>query len=137
MTISSLTGLCFCDMVRPIMYFTAFLEKLLMWQIFTSSYLDLPLISPFDLTITTHSDICKKVCKIIFKWVNSTVGPIFNILSMWTVLWTVLLQWWTIVFVPCTVNPYEVTVHAQGKKKKWKTWTKETWTCRRSAQTPS
>ena len=25
---------------------------------------------------------------------------------------------WIVIFVSCTVNPYEVTVHAQEKKKK-------------------
>ena len=56
----------------------------------------------------------KYYSKIIFKCVNSTVGPIFN-------AW----QWWIVIFVSCTVNPCEVTVHAQEKKKSkmwnWKT----------------
>ena len=37
------------------------------------------------------------------------------------------------IFVPYTVNPYEVTIHAQEKKKKnWKTWTQDSVESKRS-----
>ena len=49
--------------------------------------------------------------KIIFKCVNSAVGPIFNIFNVWTVLlqwWTMHKQWqnnaWIVKFVSWTVN---------------------------------
>ena len=63
----------------------------------------------------------KKHCnKIIFKCVNSAVGPIFNIF-FW-IKWLLVL--WTVHFVSCTVNPCAWTVQllfirAKKKKKKW------------------
>ena len=42
-----------------------------------------------------------KYCsKIIFKCVNSTMGPILNFFSAWTVLWTVMNSAWTVIFSP-------------------------------------
>ena len=59
--------------------------------------------------------------KIIFKCVNSAVGPIFNIF-FW-INWLLVL--WIVHFVSCTVNPCAWTVqlqfkHTERKKKKKK-----------------
>ena len=56
-----------------------------------------------------------KYCnKIIFKCVNSTEWPFLIFFSVWIV-----------IFVSCTVNSYEVTVHAWIKKRggECETWT--------------
>ena len=48
----------------------------------------------------------KHCSKIIFKCINSVVGPINSA--------------WIVFFVPCTVNSCDVTIDALGKKKVWK-----------------
>ena len=65
-------------------------------------------ISPFGLNLLLLKlkiENWKDCNKIIFKCVNSTVWPFLIFFSVWTV-----------IFVSCTVNPCEVTVHAWGKK---------------------
>ena len=54
--------------------------------------------------------------------IESTVAKYF--LNMWIILWDQFLIFfsaWIVIFVPCTVNRCEITIHAHGKKKNWKT----------------
>ena len=56
----------------------------------------------------------KHCSKIIFKYVNSVVGPVN---SAWIVCEQCMNSAWTVFFVPCTVKSHDFTVHAQRKRK--------------------
>ena len=55
----------------------------------------------------------KYYSKIIFKCVNSAVGPVNS-------AWTVVNSAWIVHFVSCIVNPCDVTVHTRWEKKETK-----------------
>ena len=59
----------------------------------------------------------KHCSKIIFKCINSVVGPINNA--------------WIVFFVSCTINSCDVTIDALGKKKSLKT---QTWVWKRGSK---
>ena len=58
-----------------------------------------------------------KYCsKIIFKCVNSTMGPILNFFSAWKVLWTVMNSAWTAIFSPAQWTHVRLLFTHRGKK---------------------